>query len=258
MPGKVSGRTDHGMPIFLKRGLAQRSLFCLAGARLTSPGQLIGKRVGLVSSTSSMAVWMRGILNDAYGLDTSSVKWLTVTGSTDSAQTLQILDEFSAERIQAWEELDGYPHALDRREAFLLALLERGALDAVVSFQAKIDDPRIRPVLHEDELWAHPLSRQIYPINHLFVVKTDVVEKFPAVAESLLSVFREARRLWTNYLPPAQRRAFDGETTKLGYDPFAYGLGEVEKKTLQTLCVYLKKEKLISDELPLNEIFISV
>ena len=251
---KSRGAPLVALSIFLKRGLVQRSLYCPASSALISPDQLVGKRVGMVSYTSSMAVWARGVLNDAYGLAASSVQWLTVTGSSDSAQTLRIPDEFSPERIQVWEELDGYPHELDRRESFLLTLLERGPLDAVVSFQARIDCARIRPLLPEDSLRSHPLNSQIYPINHLFVVKTDVLDKFPALGKSLLSAFRDARRLWADYQQPAQRQAFELEMKKLGYDPFAYRFSNVEKTTLDTFVGYLTRENLIAREIRLNEL----
>ena len=252
---KSRGAPLVGLPIFLKRGVAQRSLFCSKESPLSSPEELVGKRVGLVSYTSSMAVWMRGVFKDSYELASSSVQWFAMSGLSHGAQSLTIPDEFSEEKIPAWEELDGYRHQLDRRETFLLSLLEREALDAVVSFQARIDCQRIRPLLHEHSLWSHSLNSQIYPINHLFVVKTDVVQEFPAIAESLLSAFREARGLWTNYQPRGEREAFEREMAKLGYDPFDYRLGEVEKKTLETFVDYLEREKLISRKLALDELF---
>jgi 4,5-dihydroxyphthalate decarboxylase len=252
---KSRGAPLVALPIFLKRGLVQRSLFCSKVSPLSSPEQLVGKRVGLVSYTSSMAVWMRGVLMDCYELASSSVQWFTLSGSSPNGQSLTIPDEFSEEKIPAWEELDGYPHPLDRRETLLLSLLDRGALDAVVSFQARIDCQRIRPLLHENSLWSHPLNSQIYPVNHLFVVKTDFVQEFPAIAESLLSVFREARGLWTNYRPRGEHEAFEREMAKLRYDPFEYRLGEVEKTTLETFVGYLQREKLISRNLELDELF---
>jgi len=252
---KSQGAPLVALPIFLKRGLAQRSIFCPAGSALNSPAQLLGKRVGLVSCTSSMAVWVRGILSDGYGVTAAKIKWLSLSGSFPGAQSVAIPAEFSAERVQAWEELDGYPHELDRREAFLLSLLDRGMLDAVVSFQAMIDYDRTRPLLDEQSLWSNPLSSRIYPVNHLFVVKTEVARRFPAMAESLLSAFREARGAWTAYRPDSAREACEREMAHLGYDPFAYRLGEVEKTTLETFVDYLQRENLISRKVGLDELF---
>ncbi|MGB7950422.1 MAG: ABC transporter substrate-binding protein [Candidatus Binatia bacterium] len=252
---KSQGAPLVALPIFLKRGLAQRSIFCPADSSLDSPEQLIGKRVGLVSGTSSMAVWVRGILSDGYGVPASKVKWLILSGSFPEAQSLTIPAEFSGEKIQAWEELDGYPHELDRREAFLFSLLDRGMLDAVVSFQARIDCDRTRPLLDEHSLWSNPLNSRIYPINHLFAVRTEVARRFPAMAESLLSAFREARRLWTAYRPDSTLEASEREIAHLGHDPFAYRLGDVEKTTLETFVGYLQRENLISRKVGLDELF---
>ena len=257
LQAKSRGAPLVALPIFLKRGLVQRSLFCSAGSPLSSPEELSGKKVGVVSCTSSMAVWMRGVLKDGYGVDSSNVQWFTLSGSSDRTQSLHIPDQFSAEKIRAWEELDGYSHALDRREAFLLSLLHQGVLDAVVSFQARIDSERTRTLLHENHLRSHPLNSQIYPINHLFVVKTTLVHDAPTIAESLLSGFREARGLWVTYQPEDERTTFERETAMLGYDPFAYHLGDVEKRTLETFVGYLEKETLISCRLGLDELFCS-
>ena len=257
LQAKSRGAPLVALPIFLKRGLVQRSLFCSADSPLSSTEQLGSKRVGLVSYTSSMAVWMRGVLDEGYGIASPEIQWLTLSGSSSDTQSLTVPEEFAAETIQAWEELDGYSHALDRREAFLLSLLSRGTLDAVVSFQARIDCERIRPLLQEDHLWSHPLNSQIYPINHLFVVKTALVRDAATIVESLLSAFRKARSLWMNYQPPDERVAFERETTMLGYDPFAYHLGDVEKKTLETFIGYLQKEALISRRFGLKELFCS-
>ena len=255
LQAKSRGAPLVALPIFLKRGLVQKSLFCSVDSLLSSPEQLGGKRVGLVSYTASMAVWVRGFLSEGYGVASSQIQWFTLSGSSPDTQSLTIPEEIATETIQAWEELDGYSHALDRREAFLLSLLNRGMLDAVVSFQARIDCEWIRPLLHENQLWSHPLNSQIYPINHLFVVKTALVRDAPTIAESLLSAFRKARSLWMSYQSQQERTAFEREMAVLGYDPFAYHLGDVEKKTLETFVGYLQKDKLISRRPGLDELF---
>ena len=43
---------------------------------IESPGDLKGRRVGLRSYTFTPGVWARGILNDAYGVDSSHVTWV--------------------------------------------------------------------------------------------------------------------------------------------------------------------------------------
>jgi 4,5-dihydroxyphthalate decarboxylase len=203
---------------------------------------------------------MRGVLEDEYQISRSSPLWISVYPSSlkthDKMTVVQVPKEFTGEEMEAWEELDGYSHKLDHREHFLLSLLEKGEMDAVISYQVRIGSKQFRPLLlTEDGIWSHYQRRGIYPINHIFVVHEDLVSKIPNIGEILLSTVREARKLWVDYIPEEKRKAMELEIDRLGWDPFAYRLGEVEKRTLETFMDYLLKDKMISRRLSLEEIF---
>ena len=254
---KAQGAPLVALPIFLKRGLVQRSLFCAVDSPLFSPEQLAGGRVGLVSCSSSMAVWMRGVLADEYGLSPASVRWLTLSASPHGSEVLRIPDSFSSAGMRAWEELDGYPHEMDRRERFLLSLLELRKIDAVISFQTKIADDRFRTLLPaEEDFWRHYRKRGVYPINHLFVIRQEALKGTPGLAAELLSLFRESRGLWIDYLPQVERAAVEIEIQQLGWDPFVYRLGDVEKASLELFVEYLFREHMISRRLAAEDLFV--
>jgi len=65
----------------------------------------------------------------------------------------QYAKEFVEGEIEVWEELDGYAHKLERRELFLVSLLEKGQLDAVVSYKTRIAADKIRPLLPAEDLF---------------------------------------------------------------------------------------------------------
>ena len=260
MLAKSQGAPLLALPIFLKRGLVQRSLFCSFDSPLVSPEQLRGKRVGLVYYTSSMATWMRGVLEEEYQLSRSSPLWITLTPSSSSTRVktelAKIPEEFVGEEIETWEELDGYSHNLERRELYLLSLLEKGELDAVVSYKTRIAANKIKPLLPtEDMFWSHYQKKRVYPINHIFVMQEKIFRDFPNIGEVLLSTFKESRKLWLDYLPNDKRGPMEKELDRLGWDPFAYHLGGVERRTLETFIDYLLKEKMISRKLLLEELF---
>jgi len=251
---KSRGAPIVALPIFLKRGFVARSVFCSADSSLDSPEQLAGKKVGLVGFTSSMGVWVRGTMQDSYGLKPSSVRWCALSGSSPHAEWLHIPAEFIGGKMPAWEELDGYSHDLDRREAFLLSLLDRGELDAVVSFNARIDCRSIRPLLDEAAIRSYAAKLALYPINHLFVVKEAVIKNSPVLVRALIRAFNEARVLWTQYLPEAEREIFEREREGLGYDPFLYASGNVEQNSLEAFAGYLARERLIPRKLKIGEL----
>jgi len=260
MQAKSRGAPLLALPIFLKRGLAQRSLLCSLESAFDSPQQLRGKRVGLVNYTSSMPTWMRGVLDEEYQLSRSSPMWISLSPSSlethNEMTVIQVPKEFVGEEMEAWEELDGYSHKLDRREYFLLSLLEKGEVDAVISYQVRIGSKQFRPLLQtEDGFWSHYRRRGVYPINHIFVVHEELVSKTPNIGQVLLSTLREARKLWVEYLPNEKRGAMEYEMDRLGWDPFAYHLGEVEKRTLETFMDYLLKDGFISRKMSLEELF---
>jgi 4,5-dihydroxyphthalate decarboxylase len=258
---KSRGAPLVALPVFLKRGLVQRSLFCAVDSSLRSPEELRGQRVGLVGYASSMALWARGVLNDAYKRPRSSVAWFAVAPSSQRTKilptVLEIPGDYAADDIEAWEELDGYPHMLDRQECFLLNLLENRDLDAVVSFHPKIASPKIRPLLRaEDDIWSHYQRTGIYPINHIFVLRSELLPQFADIVEILSAGFKEARNRWTAYLRNDEREAAEKEMSRLGWDPFAYRLTEVERRTLERFIAYLDEEGLIPEKISCDDLFI--
>jgi 4,5-dihydroxyphthalate decarboxylase len=248
------------LPVFLKCGLVQRSLYCATDSPLGSPQDLRGRGVGLVGYTSSMAIWVRGVLAEEYDVPRSSVAWHALTSSSRptkvSPATLEIPGDFTADKIEAWEELDGYAHALDRPECFLLSLLERRELDAVVSFHAKIAYPKIRQLFRtEDEIWSHFQKTGVYPINHVFVLRKELLTKFPDIGEVLSEGLRHARNLWGDYLPSGERLAAENKMSRLGQDPFAYRLTDTERRSLEKFIDYLDEEGLIPEKIACDDLF---
>ena len=71
----------------------------------------------------------------------------------------------------------------------------------------------------------------------------------------MVSVFKEARKLWMNYLSIDHRKVVEKELQILGWDPFACKLGEVEKATLETFIGYLESEKMIARKLTYEKLF---
>ena len=71
-------------------------MFKHSGISSTNPGDLEGKKIGLRTWQTTAGIWMRGIAQEQYGLDLTSVE--LYTDDTEDVQ-LTIPDKFNVQRI---------------------------------------------------------------------------------------------------------------------------------------------------------------
>src|SRR5215471_16139304 len=81
MLARVYKKPIVGLPIVLVRSNLLPGLVTAESSSVTDPRELNGKTLGVRSYTQTSAVWVRGIMQDAFGTDLSSLKWVTFEGS---------------------------------------------------------------------------------------------------------------------------------------------------------------------------------
>ncbi len=102
----------------------------------------------------------------------------------------------------------------------------------------------------------------IFPIMHVTVVKQEIIDKYPWVATNLVKAFEEAKTLAYRYIANPRimplawmRTAWEEQQEVLGDDPWAYGLGDMNRKNLETIQRYCHQQGLISRAVPLDQLF---
>src|SRR6478672_1773644 len=65
------------IPVFPSRMFRHSSIYINADSGIREPKDLIGKRVGTPEYQMTAPVWIRGILQDEYGVDPASVEYCT-------------------------------------------------------------------------------------------------------------------------------------------------------------------------------------
>ncbi|MET4783495.1 hypothetical protein [Glaciihabitans sp. UYNi722] len=202
------------LPIFLVRGLHHGAMTVRDAAGITTPADLEGRRVAVSRGYSvTTGVWAREILASEYDVDLHEVNWLPT----------------------AEEHVTGTP--LPRnvpKDAVGLsveALLEHEDVDAVVG--VSVDGPGLSPLLPDaDQLgFASLVHTGLYPINHLIVVRDDVLTANPGLALDLFDAFAEAKnryvaRLIRDDFEPmnANDRMLARVFRETGSDPLPYGI----------------------------------
>jgi 4,5-dihydroxyphthalate decarboxylase len=149
-------------------------------------------------------------------------------------------------------------------------MLLDGELDALIHPEI------IQPILEKDKRVTRlfPNYREleidyykrtgIFPIMHTTALRQEVVEKYPWVPVNLMQAFEASKRVAykrmenPRIVPLAWFRHFWEEQEEiLGSDPWVYGLGDVNRKTLETLMQFSQEQGLLGRKLSLEELFIN-
>jgi len=128
-----------------------------------APRDLPGRRIGVRSYSVTTGMWIRGILAEDHGVDCDRITWVTF----EEAHVAEFRDPPNVERAPAGRKL----------EDMLLA----GEIDAAVTGDGPINDPRLVPVIPDADAAARDwrARKGAIQINHMVVVK-DTVNKADA------------------------------------------------------------------------------
>ena len=211
---KAHGKPFTALPIFLVRGFHHGAIVCDPEAGIRGPKDLEGRKVGVNRGyTVTTGVWARGVLQDEYGVDLSKVTWV-LSGDEHVAE---YRPPANVESVQP-----------GRRLADLVAEGELAAAIGVAS-----DPPGLVPLIPDAaEAGFAALSRRgHYPINHLVVVRDDLLMAHPDLAADVFQAFAEAKNLYVDRL---RRDAIEAPTPAdlmyrrvmeiNGADPLPYGM----------------------------------
>ncbi len=208
---------EHGveftaLPIFLVRGFHHGAIRYNVRSSIREPQDLEGRRVGVNRGyTVTTGVWARGILASEYGVDLDKVTWV-LSG-----------DEHVASYVPPANVEPAGPGA-DLGE-----MLIRGELDAVVGVD--VEHPDVAPLIPEPEEAALTALRErsFYPINHLIVVKNEVLQRYPDVTSAVFDAFTEAKQRYVARLRDGDvstdaDRMYAQVLQTTGADPLPYGV----------------------------------
>ena len=257
---KEKGRRFVALPVFFQRGPRQRNIFYCEG-KLRHPRELRGKKIGAFRYGATAVSWARGFLLDEHGLKTTDMGWF-VSGR----------EVFIGDRLPVKVERLDPPPPFGKEKAQLAELVSNGTLGAALvpgdsgylglfgggSVPRQMGEfPGVKPLFEDTEEIVRYVKRSgIYPIIHLMTMKEETAERYPDLPAKLIAAFREAGKLATKYLSPEEIAGYEKEREVLGEDPYAYVLGECEKRSLRALNRYQIEQGLMKTELPLEALFV--
>jgi 4,5-dihydroxyphthalate decarboxylase len=211
---KAAGKRFTALPIFLVRGFHHGAIVCNTEAGIREPKDLEGRRVGVNRGyTVTTGVWARGILADEYGVDLDRVTWV-LSG-----------DEHVAEYRPPANVVAMEPGS------DLAEMVATGELAAAIGVD--VDHPAVAPLIPDaTEAGFDALrTRGHYPINHLVVVRDELLEAHPELATEVFDAFARAKALYVDRLragaiadPSPTDRLHQRVLAITGADPLPYGV----------------------------------
>jgi ABC-type nitrate/sulfonate/bicarbonate transport system substrate-binding protein len=241
---KAHGVRFTALPVFLVRGFHHGAIAVTRSGDVRRPEDLEGRRVGVNRGyTVTTGVWARAILQEEHGIDLDRVTWV-LSGDEHVAEYQPPANVVPLEPGRSLEEL-----------------LLSGELAAVVG--AEIDHPDVGPLIPDPEAAARTALRErgFYPINHLVVVKDDVLEAHPDVADAVYDAFAEAKDRYVGKLlrdgidePSAADRLYLTVLRDTGTDPLPYGL-EPNRPVLENLMDHAVRQHILDKPVPLESLF---
>jgi 4,5-dihydroxyphthalate decarboxylase len=241
-----------GLPVFLHRRFRHGFAFVNTEKGIKEPKDLIGRRIGTTNFQPAGNMWIRGVLEEDYGVPHRSITWVT---ERDEDIDFEIPSDLKIERL---------PEGVTVDQALLA-----GDLDALLApnFPPPFlrGDKRIARLFpnHKDVELDYYRKTGLFPIMHVTVIRQDILDRHPWVATSLVEAFRAAkqlayRRVQNPRIVPLAwfGAAWEEQRAVLGSDPWEFGLTPANRKNLETINRYALMQGVIRRELPIEELYV--
>ncbi|MFP5336726.1 MAG: ABC transporter substrate-binding protein [Actinomycetes bacterium] len=249
------------LPVFPSRMFRHSYVFVRRDAGIDTPADLAGRRIGVQEYHQTAGVWIRGLLSGSYGVDFSRVSWFE-GGVNAPRQSDPTID------LRPSGDLDitfiGSDTCIDQ-------WLTEGRVDAYFgaraprSFGSGDTVRRLFPDARaEERAWFRRTG--VFPIMHTIVVREDLLDRQPWIAETLFKAFESAKR-WcleqmrfsgtSRYSLPWLHAALEEVDDLFGGDPYPYGVDR-NRTTLEMLARFLVEQRFVAEAPSVDAMFVPI
>lgn len=244
------------LPVFPSRVFRHSAIYVRKDRKITSPKDLEGKRVGIPEWAQTAGVYVRGMLQEHYGVDLTKIHWIQAGVNQAGRQEKVALD------LNRFDYVSELSSSIDD-------MLRSGDIDAAITARPPLSFgdkdsiiERMFPDFRRPEL-AFFKSTHIFPIMHVLVVRKSIYERQRWIATSLLKAFEEAKERSVKRLvditaagiPFAWAAATASEICKeFGEDPWPYGI-DANRDTLASFCRYVFDQGITQRVMAVDDLF---
>ncbi len=247
-----------GIPAFVSRVFRHSAIYIRTDRGIRSPLDLIGREVGVPEYQLTALVWLRGILQEQYGVRPADIRWRSggqeQPGRKERAR-INLPPDVDLQPIPEGETLSG--------------LLAAGRLDVLMTARAPscfLDGvPNIDRLFRDHRMVERDYYRTtgLFPIMHLVGVRKTLVERYPWLPASVYKAFVQAKAIAMSelralaapmlLLPWTEQETIE-TMSLMGADFWRYGVGE-NAREIETLARYSHQQGLAERIVSAQELF---
>jgi len=215
LPVVVHGRFQHGQIAYN------------ADRGMLTPADLPGKRVGMRTYSQTTPTWVRGILQNDFGVDLSKVSFVTF----DDGHVPEFRDPPNASRAPAGKKL--------------VPMLVAGELDAGIVTAADLEkNPQLKQLIPDPgaagRAWHARYGALM--VNHIMVVKSELSKSYPDAVREVYRLVKESRKA---SIEPAPKDGIDKR-------PIGYS---ANRRNFEVAAEYAWKQRIIPKQLKVEDLF---
>ena len=265
LAAREAGIPVTALPIFLMRRFHHGDIVCRPGSGISVPKDLEGRKAGVRAYTVSTGVWARGVLQDEYGVDPDSMTWIV----DDEEHVTSYTPPPNVVHTEAEQSIAGLFHegGIDVALTGPAGIGRSGAPTAGWSIAGAGFDEARKPSADYYPLFpqARVIERDwylrtgIYPIHGLVVVKTEILDRNPWLAQSLVDAFTESKQPFLKSLRDGIDDAkefanYSSLREVVGDDPLPYGIA-LNEQSMNALMDYSVDQHITARRRDVEEVF---
>ncbi len=245
------------VPAFLSRSFRHSSFYIRTDRGIRTPADLAGKTVGVPEYQMTAALWLRGMMQDEYGVKPTDVRWRTGGQEQPGRE----------ERMPV--SIDGLDLKPIADGKTLSGMLQAGEIDALLS--ARTPSVFLRQAPNVDRLFpnykeverAYYKKSGFFPIMHLVAVRSSLAEKYPWLPASVYKAMISSKAIGLEKLSNLAQLAValpwmeaEAAETKalMGNDYWRYGVKECRHE-IDVMTRYAHEQGLTKRRLSAEELF---
>jgi 4,5-dihydroxyphthalate decarboxylase len=240
---RAHGKPMTAIPVFLVRAFHHGAILVNSKAGIAKPKDLEGRKVGVNRGyTVTTGVWARAILQEEHGVDLGKITWV-LSGDEHVAEYKPPANVVPIEQGKQMGDM-----------------LAAGELAAAIGVEVK--HPDVRPLIPNAlEAGLSALrQRGHYPINHLVVIKDELIAEHPGLAADVFEAFAAAKRHYLQRLEagriekPTEVDAMHRRVMEITGDPLPYGIAP-NRKVIEALVGHALTQGIIGKPVTVEELF---